>query len=160
MSSLIRLVILSLLLTTTAVTAQDTIPADLEDWTRWVLKDKEYLECPLFFDRGASTPADFACVWPGQLQLTVDASGGRFSQTWTVYADDQWLALIARDEGCIGCGLDPARCEAHHIRWVRHAGPTDIDNLVLVCSHCHHLIHDAGWRVLADDDGRWTLVPP
>lgn len=75
-------------------------------------------------------------------------------------SDDQWLALIARDEGCIGCGLDPSRCEAHHIRWVRHGGPTDIDNLVLVCSHCHHLIHDSGWRVIPDQRGQWTLVPP
>ncbi len=74
--------------------------------------------------------------------------------------DEQWLALIARDEGCIGCGLNPARCEAHHIRWVRHGGSTDIDNLVLVCSHCHHLIHDGGWRVVVGDDGRWLLVPP
>ena len=75
-------------------------------------------------------------------------------------SDDQWLALIARDEGCIGCSVDPSHCEAHHVEWVRHGGPTDIDNLVLVCSHCHHLIHDDGWRVLTGDDGRWTLVPP
>ncbi len=75
-------------------------------------------------------------------------------------SDDQWYALIARDEGCIGCSADPSRCEAHHVRWVRHGGPTDIDNLVLVCSHCHHLIHDNGWRVVTGDDHRWTLVPP
>lgn len=75
-------------------------------------------------------------------------------------SDDQWYALIARDEGCIGCGADPSRCEAHHVQWVRHGGLTDIDNLVLVCSHCHHLIHDRGWRVLAGDDHRWSLVPP
>ncbi|MEZ5167450.1 MAG: DUF222 domain-containing protein, partial [Acidimicrobiales bacterium] len=27
----------------------------------------------------------------------------------------QWRALIARDRGCVGCGADPNRCEAHHI---------------------------------------------
>ena len=75
--------------------------------------------------------------------------------------DDQWRALIARDGGCIGCDADPARCEAHHIQWSkRDDGPTDIDNLALVCRHHHHLIHDKGWRVIRDGEGRWTLAPP
>ena len=74
--------------------------------------------------------------------------------------DDQWRALIARDGGCIACDADPSRCEAHHIRWVRNGGHTDIDNLVLVCKHHHHLIHDNGWLVQRASDGRWTLAPP
>jgi len=74
--------------------------------------------------------------------------------------DDQWRALIARDGGCIGCGADPSRCQAHHVVWRRHHGPTDIDNLVLVCSHDHHLIHDKGWRVIRGPDNRWMLAPP
>ena len=75
-------------------------------------------------------------------------------------SDAQWLALIVRDEGCVGCGVDPSHCEAHHIRWARHGGPTDIDNLVLVCSHHHHLIHDRGWRVARAADGSYSLEPP
>ena len=56
----------------------------------------------------------------------------------------QWRALIARDRGCVGCGAAPHRCEAHHIvAWVDF-GPTDITNLVLVCSRCHHDIHHRG----------------
>lgn len=74
--------------------------------------------------------------------------------------DDQWRALIARDGGCIGCDADPSRCEAHHVQWVRDGGPTDIDNLVLVCRHHHHLIHDKGWGLIRDRDSRWTLAPP
>lgn len=74
--------------------------------------------------------------------------------------DAQWRALITRDGGCVGCGADPARCEAHHVRWVRNGGPTDIDNLVLVCSHHHHLIHDKRWKVGRKADGLWTLTPP
>lgn len=74
--------------------------------------------------------------------------------------DDQWRALVARDGGCLGCGAEPSRCEAHHIRWVRHNGPTDIDNLALVCKHHHHLIHDKNWQVRRGADGRWTLAPP
>lgn len=74
--------------------------------------------------------------------------------------DDQWRVLVATDGGCIGCGADPSRCEAHHVRWARNGGPTDIDNLALVCSHHHHLIHDKGWRVVRGSDGKWTLAPP
>jgi uncharacterized protein YbaA (DUF1428 family) len=75
--------------------------------------------------------------------------------------DDQWRALIARDGGCIGCNADPSRCEAHHIQWAtRDNGPSNIDNLALVCRHHHHLIHDKGWQVIHDHKGRWTLAPP
>ncbi|MDW3219016.1 MAG: DUF222 domain-containing protein [Acidimicrobiales bacterium] len=71
----------------------------------------------------------------------------------------QWRALIARDRGCIGCGANPDRCQAHHIRYWEHFGPTDIDNLVLVCSRCHHNIHDRG-HTLHRTNGRWTIRPP
>ncbi len=74
--------------------------------------------------------------------------------------DAQWRALIARDGGCVGCGADPARCEAHHVHWVRNGGPTDIDNLVLVCAHHHHLIHDKQWTVARGAGGEWMLAPP
>ena len=74
--------------------------------------------------------------------------------------DNQWRALIARDGGCIGCSAHPSRCEAHHITWRRNGGATDIDNLVLVCTHHHHLIHDKGWQLITDTNDRWTLIPP
>jgi len=93
MSSLLRLLILSLLLTTTTAAAQDAIPGDLRDWQQWVLKDKEYRNCPFFFDRGAAQRGDFVCAWPGQLRLDVTATGAEFTQRWTVYADEQWVAL-------------------------------------------------------------------
>ncbi len=54
----------------------------------------------------------------------------------------QWRALIARDQGCVVCGADPSRCEAHHVEFWEHDGPTDITNLVLLCHHHHHLLHD------------------
>ena len=75
-------------------------------------------------------------------------------------SDAQWRALIVRDGGCVGCGADPARCEAHHVVWRRNGGPTDIDNLVLLCRHHHHLVHDAGWRVERGSGGGWALAPP
>ena len=72
---------------------------------------------------------------------------------------EQWRALIARDGGCIGCGAEPARCQAHHIVPYARSRRTDIDNLVLVCWRCHHNIHDHHWRVTHRND-KPALEPP
>ena len=72
---------------------------------------------------------------------------------------DQWRALIARDRGCIGCGAEPARCQAHHIVPYARFRRTDIENLVLVCWRCHHNIHDHRWRV-THRNGKPALEPP
>ncbi len=93
MSSMLRLFLFSLVLATVNVSAQDFVPDELQDWTRWVLKDREYRDCPFYFDRGAARRDDFVCAWPGRVQLQVDADGARFTQTWSVYADEQWLRL-------------------------------------------------------------------
>jgi hypothetical protein len=68
----------------------------------------------------------------------------------------QWRALIARDRGWVGCGADADRCEAHHIVPWWPVGETDIDNLVLVCSRCHHDLHDRE-MILRRSDGRWRI---
>ncbi|MEM7143265.1 MAG: DUF222 domain-containing protein [Actinomycetota bacterium] len=62
----------------------------------------------------------------------------------------QWKALIARDRHCVGCGASASRCEAHHIEPWEHSGPTDITNLVLLCSRCHHDVHWRGAKVVPD----------
>jgi hypothetical protein len=84
---------------------------------------------------------------------------GRGHRTAT---DPQMRGLIARDGGCIGCGKGPQYCEAHHIvHWAPPArGPTDIDNMVLLCTHEHRLVHDHGWRVVRGGDGKFRLEPP
>ena len=71
----------------------------------------------------------------------------------------QWRALIARDRGCVGCGTEPARCQAHHIIPFAQSRRTDIDNLVLVCWKCHHNIHDHHWRI-THHNGKPALEPP
>lgn len=76
--------------------------------------------------------------------------------------DGQWRALIARDGGCGICDAHPSKCEAHHIvAWQPPArGPTNIDNLMLLCGHHHHLVHDLGFRLTPTADGNWCLHPP
>ncbi len=68
--------------------------------------------------------------------------------------------LRHRDVGCTFPGCGSRRfAKAHHIRWWRHGGRTDLDNLVLVCTFHHKLVHEHGWAVARRNDGivRWFL---
>ncbi|HEY7477999.1 MAG TPA: HNH endonuclease signature motif containing protein, partial [Actinomycetota bacterium] len=53
-----------------------------------------------------------------------------------------------RDRGCVfpGCGTN-RYTQVHHVRWWRHGGKTDLENLALVCSLHHRLVHEHGWRL-------------
>jgi hypothetical protein len=59
--------------------------------------------------------------------------------------------LVIRDGGCVfpGCTRPPAYCQAHHLKFWSHGGPTDIDNLALVCGFHHWLVHDKHWTLKA-----------
>ena len=58
-------------------------------------------------------------------------------------------ALERRDNGICrfpGCHAT-RRLHAHHIIHWLHGGPTELDNLILVCHFHHHLLHEGGWNV-------------
>lgn len=64
-----------------------------------------------------------------------------------------------RDDTCRFPGCDARRfTQAHHIEWWSKGGATDLDNLLLVCSFHHRLVHEHGWSVRRTDDGdlAWT----
>jgi hypothetical protein len=77
-------------------------------------------------------------------------------------------ALRFRDGGCRFPGCEGKRwLHAHHlVHWAR-GGPTDLDNLVLLCGFHHRLLHEGGWRttghpgrsLLFHDPGGRTLSP-
>ena len=70
-------------------------------------------------------------------------------------------ALEARDGGCIGCQVEPEWCISHHIIEWQHGGPTQPDNLVLLCHSCHDKVHYNNWAVERHPDtGRRYLRPP
>ncbi len=69
-------------------------------------------------------------------------------------------ALEARDGGCIGCGASPEWCISHHITPFADHGPTQPDNLALVCHDCHHKIHHKNWQVHKPPDQPRQLRPP
>ena len=69
----------------------------------------------------------------------------------------QRAVLAERDKGCVGCGASANWCQAHHIVHWEHGGTTDLDNLCLLCSHCHHQVHTNSARVVRRADGRFAL---
>ena len=67
---------------------------------------------------------------------------------------EQRRALLLRDGGCIfpGCTRPAAWCDAHHVdEWDNttptNGGPTDIENLALLCRHHHRVTHRPGWTM-------------
>ncbi len=93
--------------------------------------------------------------------LVTDHSGMPLwmGHTSRLFTHAQWLALIARDGGCVQCGAHYSLCEAHHIvPWEAPArGPTNIDNGALVCTDCHHWLHDHELILVRDPNtGTWT----
>jgi hypothetical protein len=60
-------------------------------------------------------------------------------------------ALWLRDAGCRFPGCANRRfIHGHHIRHWAHDGETSLQNLALLCSFHHHLVHEGGFRVRRD----------
>jgi hypothetical protein len=74
----------------------------------------------------------------------------------------QTMALIARDAGCSfpGCTHPPQWCDRHHILdWIL-GGPTDLDNLTLLCRYHHTHFLQKGWSCRITVDGLPEWIPP
>ena len=62
-------------------------------------------------------------------------------------------ALWSRDRGCRFPMCTARRfVHAHHVRHWAHGGPTRLDNLVLLCSFHHRLLHEGGFKVSIEAD--------
>jgi hypothetical protein len=79
-----------------------------------------------------------------------------------VVTPGQRHALAVRDGGCVvpDCQRPLAGWEAQH-RWHwLDGGPTDLANLVLWCREHHRAVHEGGWQLTRQPDGRPTATPP
>jgi hypothetical protein len=68
--------------------------------------------------------------------------------------------LWRRDRHCRFPGCPNATfVNPHHVRWWRRdRGPTDLDNLALLCEHHHHLMHSKEWRLTGDANAELSFV--
>jgi hypothetical protein len=74
----------------------------------------------------------------------------------------QRRALAVRDGGCVfpGCDSPVSWTDAHHVTPWEHDGPTDIDNLCLLCRFHHGVVHRKRWQMHAtNDQWFWFRTP-
>lgn len=117
-------------------------------------------EGPVSADRVASVLADGANL----VGMICDDDGevlwqGRAKRHAT---NQQFLALVVRDGGCVLCRASHLHCEAHHLTpWNAPAkGRTNIDEMALLCSGCHHQLHDGEQTLFRDRrTGVWRTRP-
>jgi hypothetical protein len=95
--------------------------------------------------------------------LFQDATTNRLylGRTRRLASPAQLAALTVRDQGrCQFAGCSHTRyLHAHHVQHWLYGGPTDIDNLVLICSFHHTLIHEQGYRI-HHDGHTWCVLRP
>jgi hypothetical protein len=74
-----------------------------------------------------------------------------------------WLRrqLWFRDKGCVWPGCTETHfVHAHHKQHWADCGPTDLCNLILLCGYHHRFLHEHGWRVEDDPEGRPVFKRP
>jgi hypothetical protein len=92
--------------------------------------------------------------------LLEDPSGEPLRLGRTVREPSAALArtVRARDRECRfpGCGAR-RHTDVHHVVWWSRGGTTDVENLVVLCSFHHRLVHEHGWGLRRTSFGvvRW-----
>ena len=70
-------------------------------------------------------------------------------------------ALVARDKRCSFPGCHHTRfVDAHHVEHWSAGGETSLDNLMLLCSQHHKLVHEGGFRIERDYQNQWFFKRP
>ena len=70
-------------------------------------------------------------------------------------------ALWSRDKGCAFPGCSHRRfVDAHHIKHWADGGETSVENMVLLCSAHHKLVHEGGFQINRDQNGELFFRRP
>ena len=131
------------------IAARRLMPSNCWPAATWSPTDTERLARESFCMEISQTVSDPAAGEPLRVascdaQLELDA--GRRRRTLPPALR---RAIERRDEGRCrfpGCG-NQRYLHAHHILHWGHDGPTNADNLILLCTFHHRLLHTTGWRV-------------
>ena len=142
-------------------------PHNRPDTTLLVIADYDTVSARLHnlrYDDATPVPADQIANVAAQAKILPAIFSAEGDPLWLGRAQrhasaGQRIALAARDGGCVNCAAPAEGGEPHHIEWFSRGGPTDIDNLALLCERCHHLVHDDGWQ-LHPNNGQLRLKPP
>jgi hypothetical protein len=114
---------------------------------------------------GVEIPAETVRRWACEadiIPVVLSGNGvpldvGRAKRLATVH---QRRALAAVHETCAfpGCVVKFAHTQPHHLDPWEGGGPTDLNNLVPLCSRHHHAVHEGGVRVRLDTVTRHVRI--
>jgi hypothetical protein len=109
----------------------------------------------------AETARRLAC--DARWQLVAEEAGQALGLGRATRQVPRWLSrqLRRRDGGCRfpGCGRK-RWLHAHHIQFWGRGGPTDPDNLTMLCGYHHRRLHEGGWRIEGDPGDELSFVNP
>ena len=122
------------------------------------------------FDLPVDTIRRWACIGTiAPVVVSTDGTRIHLGRETRLANRQQRRALRVLYRSCALCDTAFDHCQVHHVAWFRLGGCTDIDNLLPLCRHHHHLAHEGGWKLhLAADrtltvthpDGTETIHPP
>jgi hypothetical protein len=121
------------------------------------------VDCGLPIDLPVDTIRRMACV-AEVTPIIVGADGVRLwvGDTTRLATREQRRALRAMYRGCAvpGCCVAWDYVVIHHLKYFHKRGPTDIENLLPLCSKHHHLVHEGGWTLSLDSFRHLTITLP
>jgi hypothetical protein len=82
---------------------------------------------------------------------------GRSKRLATIH---QRRALEAIHPTCAipDCEVIFDHCNVHHIEYWENGGPTDLNNMVPLCSRHHHAAHEGGWKLKLNPETRELII--
>ncbi len=120
--------------------------------------DATIIDCGLPIDLPIETIRRMACcaeITP--IIVGADGVSLHLGATTRLANRAQRRALRAMYRTCAvpGCCVAWDKLVVHHVKWFRHCGPTDIENLLPICIRHHHYAHEGQWQLqLAPDHAR------
>src|SRR5438445_794069 len=118
--------------------------ATLVEWARHATAPLDRTGTAISIDTAARLACDAATL----TSLEQDGDPLRLGRATREPNRAQRRALRRRDGGCRFPGCTQRRwVQAHHIVHWTNGGPTDLDNLVLLCWRHHRLVHEGGWSM-------------
>lgn len=107
-----------------------------------------------------ATAQRLACDNPILPVVIADGEVLHLGRTRRLVSRAQRRALMIRDRMCRYPGCHQTRhLKAHHIRSWASGGPTDLDNLILLCQFHHTTVHEGGLSITHTADG-WQFTMP
>ncbi len=115
------------------------------------------IELPIESVRRMACYADITPIIVGADGVHLD-----LGRTTRLASREQRRALRAMYRGCAvpGCCVAWDYVVIHHLKYFRNDGPTDIANLLPLCTKHHHLAHEGGWKLSIDWARNLTIIRP